>query len=261
MNIRNALVWMTMAMSVVACGGDEEEEDNSQPATVNKQAAAATAQSTIAAVSATQSGSDVGLSSATSLSSVAQSSQNLLTPQAPGASTQSLASALKIEEAIGTLDTSSPGCECTAASCTFTKCSPGAGGSSRFTIDGSYSWAGGHVECKNLKYTFGVDSAGPTTGISSKVEVTLNCDLNITATSLKGYLQSAGSSNTEIAGQSTAQAFSSSWDIKTTYNDVTFGDSRQPTGGSIKVEGKTSTSAGGQQQAFSGSAEISFPAN
>lgn len=260
MNMRNALVWMTMAMSVVACGDDEEDaKDNSQPATVNKQAATATAQSTIAALSATTTGGDVGISSATSLSSVAQSSQSLLTPQAPGASTKSFASALKIEEVIGTLDESSPGCNCTATSCTFSNCKPSSG-SSQFTIDGSYSWGGGHVECKSLKYVFGTDGAGPSVGFSTKVEVTLNCDLTISATTIKGYLQSAGSSSTEVAGQSTAGAYSSSWDIKTTYNDVTFSNG-QPTGGSMKVEGTTTTSAAGQQQAFSGSAEISFPAN
>jgi hypothetical protein len=266
MTMKTKSWWMLLGMAVlvVACGDDEEEKPAAQPAAVNKQLAAQTAQSTIAAVGSI-SDSSAGGSSASSLSSVAQASQNLLTAQAPGTSTKSVASALNIGGEIHPLDLNGPGCTCTETSCTFSNCSAGSSGGSQFTIDGSYSWGGGHIECKNLKYTFGASGAGASSGgvgFNAKVNVTLNCDMTVTATSLKGYMQSAGSSTTEIAGGGQAQGtYSSNWDVKTTFNDVAFGDNKQPTGGSIHVEGTTSVTAAGQSQTFAGSADVTFPVN
>lgn len=263
MKIRGWLAWMSVAMMVGACGGDDESDGPpAQPASVNKELAAASAQSTISALSSI-SGAD-GASSASVLAGVAQSSQNLLQAQPGGATTQSVASKLSVEGAVGPLNMSGEGCTCTETSCTFKGCSPSAGSSSQFsfTIDGSYSWGGGRVQCKDLKYTFGgsnVGSPGASVGVSTKVAVTLNCDLTVTSTSIKGFTHSVGSSSTEVAGQNTQGAYSSTWDVKTTFKDVTFGDSRKPTGGSIDVEGTTTVTAAGQSQVFAGSAEVTFP--
>ncbi|HVH41477.1 MAG TPA: hypothetical protein VM925_04010, partial [Labilithrix sp.] len=219
MKIRSWLAFASMTVLMVGCGDDEEDTPPAQPAEVNKQVAASTAQSTILALSATTSGTNAGASSVSSLASVAQSSQSLLQAQPGGATTQSIASAFTVADGIAPRDFDAPGCSCTETSCTFTNCSPNSGSQYSFTIDGTYSWAGGHVKCENLKYTFGgsnAGGAGTNIGISTKVAVTLNCDITITASSIKGFVQSAGSSSTEIAGRDTQGTYSSTWDIKTT---------------------------------------------
>jgi len=225
-----------------------------QPATVNKQAAAAVAQSTITALSATGSG---GAGSAGSLAAVAQSSQTLLS-----SGTGSTRSGLSLDEGSGlsTLDINGPGCACTNTECTFTNCSPLAGssanGSYTYTIDGYYGWTDGHIVCRDLKYSF----SGSGNGVSStNVAVTLNCDLNVTSTSIGGFVQSAGTSSADLAGQNTQYAYSAGWDVTTTYNKVTFGVNHTPTGGSMHVEGTTTGNYGGQESKSSGSADVSFP--
>lgn len=267
MMMRNWVGFVAVAALIVACSDDEEPAK--QPASVNKQAAASNAQSTITALASTQSGSgeSAGQSSASGLAGVAQSSQSLLQAQPGTTGTQSIASALFVEGGVQPLDLNGPGCTCTATSCTFTNCAAGGStgsGSFSFTVDGTYSWGGGHVECKNLKYTFdgsGSGAGGAAIGFSTNVVVTLTCDLTLTSSSLKGFLQSVGSSSTEIAGQNTQGAYSSSWDVKTTYNDVSYDSSKRATGGSVHVEGTTSVTAGGQTQSFAGAADVTFPAN
>ena len=262
MKIRSWLVCMGIAASVVACGEDDEDKAAAQPASVNEQVATQSVQDAITALASVSTASG-GPSSASALATVAQSSQNLLQAKQPGTTPSSVASGLTIEDGIAPLDLDSPGCTCTETSCTFSNCSPSTGSSQfSFTIDGSYSWGGGRVQCNDLKYTFGGSNSGTpgaNIGFSTKVVVTINCDITVTETMIKGFIQSAGSSSTEIAGQNTQGAYSSEWNVKTTYADVTFNDSKQPTGGSVKVEGTTSVTAGGQTQSYAGSAEIRFP--
>lgn len=261
MKIHHWLACIGVAALVGACGGDEDEGPAAQPAEVNKQAAAQTAQGTISALTSAT-GENAGQASASSLASVAMSSQNLI-QASPGATTpQSVSSGLSIDGLVRPLGADRPGCTCTATSCTFSDCDLGMGGGQySFKIDGSYSWGDGHVQCKDLKYTFGGSNAGAgaSAAFSTKLVVTLNCDVTVTSTMIKGFIHSVGSSSTEVAGQDTQAAYSSNWDVKVTYNDVTFGDSKQPTGGSMRVEGTTSVNAGGQSQAFAGTSEMSFP--
>jgi hypothetical protein len=266
MRIRD-LAWFAGVVVMLTACGDDDDKPAAQPATVNKQAAASNAQSTIAALSQTVSASgDIGPSSAGLLSSVAQSSQSLLTAQGGATGTRSLASALFLDDgSLHTLTDPAPGCTCTATGCTFTNCSPASGstasGQYSFTIDGSYSWGGGHIECKDLTYTFNANGVGASVGYSTNLVVTLNCDLTITSTLIKGTLRSAGSSSTNIAGQNTQGAYSSTWDVTTTYNDVTFDTTHRPTGGSLHVQGTTSVNVAGQSQSYAGSADVTFPVN
>jgi hypothetical protein len=268
MKIGGWLGFVFLGALTAACGSDDDKPA-AQPASVNKQLAVANTQDTITALSASlaSASADVGPAIATSLAVVAEGSQRLLQAQGGSATTQSTASALTGEPTIHPLDLGGPGCTCTANDCTFTNCSFASGdedGSQfSFAIDGSYSWGNGHVRCDHLKYTFDGSSAGGegATGYTTNVVVTLDCDMTISATSLKGFLQSAGSTTASIAGQSTQGTYSSNWDVKTTYNDVTFDSTHEPTGGSIHVEGTTSVSVGSQTQSFAGSADVTFPAN
>lgn len=240
---------------------DAVQSPPAQPATVNKQAAASVAQGTIGALSATVNGGG-GASSAGSLAAVAQSSQSLLQSGSPG--TASTRSALEVEVevqgALSPLDMNGPGCTCTKTECTFDNCSPLAGGNGKgsyaYTIDGYYSWADGHIVCRDLMYTF----SGSNGAVSStNVAVTLNCDVTVTSSSIDGFIRSAGSSSANVAGQTTQYAYSASWDVTTKFQKVTFGTDKQPSGGSMHVEGTTTANYGGQEMKSSGSADVSFP--
>ncbi|MBX3231154.1 MAG: hypothetical protein KIT84_37460 [Labilithrix sp.] len=255
-----------LLLGVFATGCDSEDPEPeappAQPAQVNEQIAASMAQSTIGALSAS---AGAGGSSAASLAAVAQSSQGLLQSSSPGApGTRSVASALDVAGgAVGLRDLDGPGCTCTATECNFVRCSPlsasTSSGGYEFTIDGYYSWADGHVVCRDLKYTFSASGAS-TGGLSaSNVDVTLSCDLTVTSSSIDGFIRSAGATSTSIAGQSTQFAYSSSWDVTTTFDDVTFGASRAPTGGSMHVEGTTSVTYGDQTTRSAGKADVTFP--
>lgn len=260
----NRWTWAVM-VGVLATGcslpevpsGEADDAPPAQAATVNKQVAGSVAQSTISALSATVSGTE-GAASAGALAAVAQSSQSLLSSSGVGTTR----SPLTLEGAVAPLAFGGPGCECTATECTFTNCSPlsgtSASGSYAYTVDGYYSWADGHVVCRDLKYSF--STSGGAGGLSSSnLDVTLNCDVTITSTSIDGFIRSAGSSSADLGGQNTQYAYSASWDVTTKFQSVTFGTNRTPTGGSMHVEGTTSTNYGGQAVKSEGKADVSFP--
>ncbi|MFO0735457.1 MAG: hypothetical protein U0270_06245 [Labilithrix sp.] len=257
MNIKQLAVCMGVALTVVACGDDEADKPAPEIATVDNAAAKSSATATITALASTVNGSENG-ASVGALSAAAQSSQSLLSAQ-PAAGTRSVAQGLGLDtESIHVLDIGDPGCSCTATSCTFNACSFGAtnnNGSVSFTIDGSYSWGGGHVVCSDLKYTFSGNNLGGGT-LSTNTVVTLNCDLTVTDSSIDGFVQSSGSTSTNL-GQN---AYSSTWDVRSTYHRVTFDrTTHQATGGSLTVNGTATTTAGGQTRQYAGSGEVTFP--
>jgi hypothetical protein len=268
MKIKHLAAVMSVGLMVVACGDDDDSsKPAAQPAQVNNQAVKANVQSSITALSSTI-GKDgnTGGASIGSLAGVANGGASMLQPTA-GAGTRSVAQGLNVEGGVHQLDLGDPGCQCTGTSCTFTACSwgsssTGSGGSFKFTIDGSYSWDGGHIKCNNLKYTFEGDnlgsintgSGGPSGSIGTQTVVTLNCDMTVTSSSINGFIQSTGSATTSVGSTS----YSSNFDIKMTYNNVTYA-SGAPTGGSVKVEGTGSTNAGGQSYNYAGSGEVTFP--
>lgn len=258
MNIKHLAVCMGVALMAVACGDDDDDsKPAAQTATVDQGQAKANAQATISALSATLNGGENG-ASVGALSGAAQSSQGLLSYQPGAAGTRSVAQGLNLETGgVHPLDIGDPGCSCTGTSCTFSSCSFGSA-STTFKIDGSYSWGGGHVVCNNLKYTFestnDVASSGAA-GYATNMVVTLNCDLTVTETSINGYIQSAGNTSSSLGGQT----YATTWDIRSTYNNVTFNASHQATGGSLAVNGTASVSAGGQTYNYAGSGEVTFP--
>lgn len=270
MKMKHVAVVMGVGLMVVACGDDDDSsKPATQTATVNKDVAKSNAQSTITAVSATTGSTENG-ASVGQLSGAASGSGSLLETNAAGTGTRSLAQGLNfnIEGGIHPLDIGDPGCQCTGTSCSFSNCSFGtngtSGGAVQFTIDGSYSWGNGHVTCGNLKYTFkatnlggdvGTSGSTGSIGISTDTVVTMNCDITVTDTTITGFIQTAGNSATNL-GQ---QAISSSWDIKSTYNSVTFDKAtKNATGGSVNVKGTVNAVYGGQSFNYAGEGDVTF---
>lgn len=255
----NAFRWAVTGLTIVsllgACGGDDEEEAPEHASgTPNQQAASATTEATIGAVRSVVSGSTggqqhMGHASALQLATAAQSAQNAIQPPMgvaqSGLSLAELAPLTIVPQA----DPVSGGCTCTETGCTFQACTIG-----QVTIDGSYSWGGGHLECKSIKYT--IKSATP--GFTSDVVVTLDCDITATKTSLVGSLRSQGKTSAGIGDAS----YTTEWDTSMEFVNVTFPESGgKATAGSVKVNGTVSVSTPGYAQTFAGAYEVTFPAN
>jgi hypothetical protein len=244
-------------MLVLACGGDDEEEEQKpagQPGTTNEQGAVAATQGTIQAVSSLT-GSDAansGTSSANLLGSAAQQTQSIVQPAAGGqgqSQTQSLGELVNLNgfRPQNTPPGYSGTCECTETSCTFTACK-----GPNISIDGTYSWGGGKLVAKGLKYTL----TGIGGGASVDATWTLDCDMAITATSIDGTFATTGTTKS-TAGNYTVEA---SWDNKLTFKQVTFpAGGGAPTGGSEHVVGSYSIIVNGQPQVYSGDFEVKFP--
>lgn len=252
-----AFVGLSSLLLVVGCGSSDDDKPAAAEGTPNKQGASSATSSTITAVQtaikpapAGGSAGDSGQSSANQLATAAQATQNLVTPAA-GTAAKSLAGLGELADLLHPLaPTGQTGtCTCTADSCTFANCSNGS-----VTIDGTYSFGGGHIKASALKYTINVAS-GITNG---SVVITIDADITATATSINGSFHSAGSTTASAGGQS----YSSTWDSTLTFNNVTFpSGGGAPTGGSEHVAATTNVSAGGASQAYQSNFDVTFPAN
>jgi hypothetical protein len=217
-----------MSVAVLACGDDEEtkQEPAGNAGTVNEatvqQAATTAFQATEQAISTMD-----GQAAAFTMLSVGTSALSMITPGGGSApmSTGTAQSAL----GEGT-------CDCTANSCNFSDCGDAAG----FTITGTIAWTDTTLDCD---YTV----AGLQGGYNYSFSIF--CDLDYTATSLDGTIETSG--DYQIDAQGTMQSFS--WDSSLTFNGVTYA-SGQPTGGSIDVT--ASVNLGGQ--IYNGSSSVSF---
>lgn len=254
----NAFRWAVTGLTIVtllgACGGDDEEGPKPQSGTPNQQAASTTTDTTIGAVrtvvSAPSGGQQVGQTSALQLASAAQSAQSAIT--APTGAAQSGLSLAGLDPLTLGPQADPPGtggCTCTETSCTFQACTIG-----QVTIDGSYSWGGGRLECKGLKYT--IKSASP--GFTSDVVVTLDCDITATKTSIDGSLRSQGKTATGVGDAS----YTSEWDTSLQFENVTFPESGgKATAGSVHVSGTVTVGVAGHVQSYTGAYDVTFPAN
>lgn len=260
MNLKN-LAWVALmsAVATVGCGGDDEGDAlPGEPGTPNKQAAASTTQAAITAlqtaIKPASGGQSPGQQSANQLSSAAQATQNIVQP-GEGAAPQGLApmgldfSLSPLDEGDGAAGTSGT-CTCTESSCTFQACKMGG-----LTIDGAYSWGGGHIKCDALKYTF---NSAATPGASVAMTIDLACDLTVTETSLDGMFHSKGHTSSSYGGY----AVESDWDSKIEFKAVTFpSGGGAATGGTEHIEGTTTSTVNGQAKTYSAAFDVSFPAN
>lgn len=254
MNFRSWSVMTVVGLAVLAgCGGDEEEKPAGNLGTPNKQAATSAAQTTITSVQTAikpNASGNPGQSSANQLAGAAQAAQNVVTPAA-GTAAQALFP-LEVQTGLRPLAEPMPGssgkCECTATSCTFAACTMGS-----VTIDGTYAWGGGKVQCTGLKYTI-KSAAG---GFGAEVKIDLSCDLTVTATQIDGSFRSKGSTTSNVAGN----AYQSDWDTSIDFKGVTFpSGGGAPTGGSQHVEGSITTSIAGAAQTYVASFDVTYPA-
>lgn len=242
---------------LVGCGSSDSGSSSGggQQGTPNKQAATQTTQSTIGAVQSalkpgTAGGTSPGFTSANQLSGAASQTQQIVTPAAQGSSTGKdfvpvdLSSIHTNANPPGTTG----GCDCAETSCTFTACKTGA-----ITIDGSYSWGGGHLVCTGLKYTFG----GAAGGYNADVTTTLDCDMTATTTSLDGTFHTKGSTSVTSGGGT----YATTWDTKITFKKLAFAATGgAPTGGSEHVTGSvTSSASGGGPTTYNADFDVTFP--
>lgn len=237
---------------LTGCGGDDEaEKPAGNPGTANPRAATSTTTSAITAlqvaIKPSSGGTNSGQASANQLSGAAQSAQSLVTAAPAGtAGIASVASALEIlADPPGGVTGS---CECTETSCTFKAC-----GTAQVVMDGTYSWGGGHIEAKGLTYTIKAGGGGAI----ADVKINLDCDLNVTDTTIKGTFRSKGDTTSSLG----TATYSSSWDTSIQFNDVTFPKGGgAPTAGSEHVEGSVSTTVAGIAQTYVASFDVTFPA-
>jgi hypothetical protein len=247
---------VTCALGAVACSATATTP-GPQAGTVNTKSAVSTTQGTIGAVvqvAAPSSGAQPeGLASAQALQLAAQAAGNIITPGALTTSAFPTVGDLR-PLTLRPADTGTTGtCDCTSTGCTFKACSTGA-----VTMDGAYSWGGGHVVCQGL--TYAVQTAG--IGVAGQETITLECDMAVTATTLSGTFHSKGTSGGTLAGYTSTTA----WDTTLTYASVTFASgSSSPTAGSAHVEGTysltitESNKSNGTPQTWKGSTDVSFP--
>jgi hypothetical protein len=250
-----AFVGLSSLVLVVGCGSSDDSKPAAAEGTPNKQGASTATASTITAVQtaikpapAGGAAGDSGQASANQLANAAQATQNLVTPAA-GAAAKSLDGLGLVADLLHPLaPTGQTGtCTCTADSCTFAACSNGS-----VTIDGTYSFGGGHIKATGLKYTVNVAS-GVT---NAAVVITIDADITATATSINGSFHSAGSTTAMAGGQS----YSSTWDSTLDFKNVTFpSGGGAPTGGSEHVAATTNVTAGGASQAYQSSFDVTFP--
>ncbi len=225
-------VWPTLSIALcasfvlLACGDETETEpEQKDNATVNKPVAQAAASSAFGAVEMAIMNGD-GQAAAFQLASVGSTSVGILTPtgggqpQGHGQAKQGLGE--------GT-------CDCTANACSFTDCGDPAG----FTITGTISWTANSLDCN---YTVGGTVAGNVYNFG------MFCDLDYTATSLAGVLDSSGDYQVTAGGQSV----SSSWDVGMTFNAVTYPG---PSGGSMDVAAETTVNG----QTYAATSTVTFP--
>lgn len=227
MKLSHWIIISTVAAALVGCG--DEEETKEQPkdnATVNEAAAQAAATSAYSAVQTAIDSGD-GQAAAFQMASVSASAFSIVTPgggQQPmstGQATQALGE--------GT-------CDCTANSCSFSDCG---GDGSGFTITGTISWSAGSLDCD---YTVGGTVQG------NVYNYGVFCDLDYTATSLDGRLETDGDYQVDANGTTVTTG----WDVAMAFNGVTYPG---PSGGSIDVTASTTVNG----QSYSASGSVTFP--
>jgi len=242
--LRSSLLLAASLCFLVGCGDDNEEsQPQTQPGQVNEQSAKAAARGTVqASLTAVQ--DQNGQGAASQLHSVASTTQGIVTPAAPsGPGTTAQARILEaFGPGLGTLD--GENCECTETGCTFLDCD---WGGSTNTMAGTISWEGGHLKCDLTFKTAG-------SAFSGDIEMTTSCDLKVTETSIDGTLGTTGKVASITGADGTAFG-SYEWATTTHFDKVTYDTSKQPTSGSVHVEG-TYTIMG---QVYSGSADVTFP--
>ncbi|MBK6464472.1 MAG: hypothetical protein IPF92_26230 [Myxococcales bacterium] len=218
------------------------------PGTVNPQAAKSSSTTLVGGVSKAVDGND-GNASLALLIQGAQQSQSVVTPSAGGGAAKP--SNVALRDFVGQVSQAITSCEgaCTGTTCDFKGCGTETPQSS-VTISGVLSWTGGNLKCVGLTY----DISAATTG-GSKTKITLDCDVQASASSLKGFVKSTGSTSLNL-GDSGAPAGvgTVAWTYDTTFNDVKY-TAGKPTSGSVKVAATTSVAG----QTYTGSAEITFP--
>jgi hypothetical protein len=252
--ISGAMAGLVIVTLLNACSGDDEET-KFQTGTANKQAATVTTQSTIGAVQTlvkpSSGGQSAGQASANLLASAAQAAQNAVQPAVLAATSGLTIAGVDPIMVLEPQDNSSAAgvCTCTDTSCTFQGCTIG-----QVTMDGTYSWGGGHVEARGLKYTI----KALTPGLTADIVINVDCNLTATPTSLDGSLRSTGQTSTGVGGAS----YTSDWDTTLTFNDVTFPESGgRATGGSVHVDGKVTVGIAGNVQPYAAAYDITFASN
>ena len=136
-------------------------------------------------------------------------------------------------------------CTCTEAACTYVNCAPT--GTTGILVNGTVSWTTTSLKCDKL--TYAVNVSGATTN------VTLDCDLAVTPTTLSGSVRSVGTAALgNLVQSSSVQISDIGWSSTTQLSNVTY-DDKGLTGGSARVD--VSSSIG--DQAYTGSADVTFP--
>lgn len=246
-----SLAALTLGVScLVACSSDSSAPADAgptgSPGTVNTQAAKSSSTTLVGGVSKAVDGND-GNASLALLIQGAQQSQSVVTPSAGGASPSSVT----LRDIVGQVSQAITSCDgaCTGTTCDFKGCGTETPQSS-VTISGVLSWTGGNLKCVGLTYDISGASAG-----GSKTKITLDCDVQASASSLKGFVKSTGSTSLNLGDAGAPAGVGSvSWTSETTFNDVKY-TAGKPTSGSVKVAAST-TVAG---QTYTGSADITFP--
>jgi len=213
-----------LSASLVGCGDDEESEPAEEnTGTVNDAVAGQVATTAFDAAQVAVDTGD-GQAAAFQMIGVGSSASSMVTPA--GGSGQQPQSFAEATSALG-----EGTCDCTANSCTFSDC----GDASGFTITGTIAWTDTSLDCD---YTVG----GTVNG--NVYDFSVFCDLDYSATSLAGTLNTDGSFQVDAQGQSV----SSEWDVDMTFNDVVYPG---PSGGSIDVT--ATTTVNGQSYTAGGS--------
>jgi hypothetical protein len=267
--VRSWVGGLALLTLVSACGDDEEEATNtaSKP---NEQASVFVAQQTISSVASlagpSNQGGAIGIAVASALGNAAQSTQNVLQPDfgygngeedeegARPSSSRSIGGLVSLQ-GFRPL-TTPPGytgtCECTETSCTFAACK----GVQNITIDGTYSWAGGKLVAKGLKFAVSTTQTAGETTLTTDATWSIDCDLTYSATSLDGTFRTNGNTK-QSTGKQTVDA---SWNTTLTFKQVTFAaNTGLPTGGSQHVSSTVNATVNGSAYVYGGDFDVTFP--
>lgn len=243
---------VSLAQLTACSSSDDEQKPAGTPGTVNQQSAKQSSTSMVTGVS-TAIDSNNGNGSLAQLISGAQQAQGIVTPSAGTAPATTSFGGVGLRDALGTVSQALSSCDtaCSGTSCTFNACSTDGAGS--VVVNGTLSWTGGNLKCVNLTYDIDQSKQGGAT-----TKITLDCDVTVTASTLKGYVKSTGSVSLgnllADAGPAAAGIGNVSWTSNTQFNDVKY-TAGKPTSGSVTVD--ATTTAGGQT--YTGTANITYP--
>lgn len=240
------------AFGTSACSSDSSTADAgpaAQAGTVNAQSAKGSSTSYVGGVSQAVD-QNKGQAALGTLIAGAQQAQGIVSP-AVGSGARP--ANIKLSDAIGQVSQAITSCDtaCTGTTCDFKGCGTSDGGT--ITINGTLSWTGGNLKCVNLTYDIDQSSVG-----GSKTKITLDCDVTVSASTIKGTIKSTGTTSIggllADAGAAASGIGDVGWSSETNFVDVKYANGK-PTSGSVKVSA-TTTVAG---QSYAGSAEVTFP--